>query len=404
MTSGKFDVLIVGAGLAGSTLALALGGHNLRVGLIEAQSISSLASVLPPPGLEGYDTRVSAITPASQSIFESLGVWATICAKRVSPYKTMQVWDGEGSGEIDFHCSEISAGLLGHIVENGVMNTVLLESIRDRGGVELFSSVKLKSLEQKLDGSVSVKLEDDSKLDTALLVAADGALSRVRELADFRTREWDYGHRALVATVQTENSPQQTARQAFMTQGPLAFLPLSSVGGKHYCSVVWSAEPALSEELCKLGDSEFCERLERVFESRLGKIKGSSPRFAFPLRQRHAIDYVKPGIALVADAAHTIHPLAGQGINIGLQDVNVLADEILTAKARHQCVGALSVLKRYQRRRKHDNLLMMAAMDSFKRLFEQQSLPLRWLRNTGMTGLSKLPALKKKIMRHAMGA
>lgn len=403
MSKADFDVLIVGAGMAGASLALALTGNNLRIGLVEAKPVSTAKVEFKQPGLEGYDSRVSAITPASQSLLETLGVWSAISAVRVSPYYAMEVWDAEGSGAIDFQCTEIPAPVLGHIVENSIINSSLLAALGQGGGVELFSPVKLKEMKYGDSGELAISLEDGRSLSCDLLVAADGAFSKVRELADFATREWDYGHRALVATVQTELSPSQTARQSFMTQGPLAFLPLGSVEGQHFCSIVWSATPGLSEELRALEEKEFCQRLERAFESRLGKIVASSPRFAFPLRQRHAVDYVKPGIALVADAAHTIHPLAGQGINIGLQDVQVLAGEILRAWERKQPIGSIEVLKRYQRQRKGDNLLMMAAMDGFKRLFEQEALPFRLLRNAGMNWLPHIPGLKRKIMRHAMG-
>ena len=315
----------------------------------------------------------------------------------------MEVWDAEGSGAINFSSEEIPAPVLGHIVENSIINSALLDAVVRRGGVEFFSPVKLADLEEG-DSGVTVNLDDGRSLTASLLVAADGALSKVRSLAEFKTREWDYGHKALVATVQTEIDPDMTARQSFMPSGPLAFLPLSSVGDQHFCSIVWSATPEISDELCSLEETEFCRRLERAFESRLGAIKASSVRFAFPLRQRHAIDYIKPGIALVADAAHTIHPLAGQGINIGLQDVKVLAAELLRARERKQPLGSIEVLKRYQRQRKGENLLMMTAMDGFKRLFEQDAMPLRLLRNVGMSWLSGVPAIKRKIMRHAMGA
>jgi len=236
-----------------------------------------------------------------------------------------------------------------------------------------------------------------------LLVAADGALSRVREMMDFQTREWDYGHRAIVTTVQVEQPHGSTAWQRFLPSGPLALLPLPGDEGQHLCSIVWSLQEHLVDDLLALDEAAFCAALEQASERRLGTVLGSSPRFAFPLRQRHAVDYVQPGVALVADAAHTIHPLAGQGINLGLQDVAALAEEILTGCARGANPGQLAVLRRYQRRRKGENLAMMAAMDGFKQLFEQQALPLRWLRNVGMRGVDQLPPVKQQLMRHAMG-
>ena len=188
-----------------------------------------------------------------------------------------------------------------------------------------------------------------------------------------------------------------------VTTGPLAFLPLPGEDGRHYCSIVWSLREALVDDLLALDSPAFCGALEQAFEGRLGRVLDCAPRFAFPLRQRHAIDYVQAGVALVGDAAHTIHPLAGQGINLGLQDVDVLAQEVLAGHARGLNPGQLALLRRYQRRRKGENLLMMAAMDGFKALFEQQALPLRWLRNAGMRGVGRIGPLKQQLIRHAMG-
>jgi 2-octaprenylphenol hydroxylase len=246
-------------------------------------------------------------------------------------------------------------------------------------------------------------LADGATLHAKLVVAADGALSRVRKMMDFQSREWDYGHRAIVATIETEYTHEATAWQRFLPSGPLALLPLPGNDSHHYCSIVWSLQEHLVDDLLGLGDDAFRAELTRASERRLGNILGSSPRFAFPLRQRHAVDYVQSGVALVGDAAHTIHPLAGQGINLGLQDVAVLAEEII---AGHHCAvspGQLELLRRYQRRRKGENLLMMSAMDGFKRLFEQDSLPLRWLRNAGMRSVDQMLPLKRQLIRHAMG-
>jgi len=235
------------------------------------------------------------------------------------------------------------------------------------------------------------------------LVAADGAMSRIRTLLGFETREWDYGHSAIVATVELERGHQNTAWQRFLPTGPLAFLPLPGEGGRHYCSIVWSVSEHLLDGLLALEAQDFCAELERAFERRLGKVLACSDRFGFPLRQRHALDYVQAGVALVADAAHTIHPLAGQGINLGLADVAVLAQEILSGHERGASPGQLQLLKRYQRKRKSENLTMMAAMDGFKVLFEQPALPIRLLRNAGMRTVSQLGPLKAQLMHRAMG-
>jgi 2-octaprenylphenol hydroxylase len=397
-----FDIVIVGAGIAGGALAASLAGKGLEIALVEAQPL--VQPELPEAlDLQHFDPRVSALTPRSRSLLDALGAWDAVAAYRHCPYRHMTVWDAEGTGEIEFDCSEVGAPVLGFIVENRAVVSALLDTVLRAPDITCFSPARLEACRALDSGAVAVELEGGESLQADLLVAADGALSRVRELMDFATREWDYGHSALVASVETERPHEATAWQRFLPSGPLAFLPLPGEEGRHFCSIVWSIRQELVDDLLAASDQEFCARLEQAFERRLGGVLGVSRRFAFPLRQRHAIDYVQPGVALVADAAHTIHPLAGQGINLGLQDVAVLAEEILAATARGANPGRLDVLRRYQRRRKGENLAMMAAMDGFKRLFEQQALPVRWLRNVGMRGVGRLTPVKQRLMRHAMG-
>ena len=237
----------------------------------------------------------------------------------------------------------------------------------------------------------------------AVVARVKDVFSQPRDMMAFETREWEYGHRAIVTTVQVEKTHEATAWQRFLPSGPLAFRPLPDIEGRHYCSIVWSVDDELVDDLLTLEEREFCRQIESAIEGRLGTVMSCSGRFAFPLRQRHAVNYVQPGVALVGDAAHTIHPLAGQGINLGLQDVAALAEEVLTATSRGTNPGQVEVLKCYQRRRKGENLAMMAAMDGFKRLFAERSLPVRWLRNAGMRGIERFGPLKQQLMRHAMG-
>ena len=218
------------------------------------------------------------------------------------------------------------------------------------------------------------------------------------------TREWDYRQQAIVCTVKTQHSHRATAWQSFLSSGPLAFLPLrSAAGDDHHCSIVWSADTARAEQLMALDDQAFAEALERGLESRLGKIEFVDKRHAFPLRQRHARDYTQPGLALVGDAAHSIHPLAGQGVNLGLLDAAVLAEEILRAGERQVDLYDPSLLQRYQRRRAANNLGMMALMEGFKRLFGETALPVRWLRNVGMSMVDSAGPAKNLIAEQAMG-
>lgn len=396
------DVAIVGAGIAGSALALALSGHGLSVALVEAQP---LAPGQLPTGLEleDFDPRVVALNPRSRGLLEQWGAWQGVADYRSCAYRHMTVWDADGTGAIDFDCSDVGAAALGHIVENRALVRSLLTRLQGCADVRLLAPERLRACAREATGAMLLELESGARLRAGLVVAADGALSRVRELLDFRTREWDYGHHAIVATVQVEHAHGATAWQRFLPTGPLAFLPLPGSAGAHYCSLVWSIDSARVEGLMELDEPAFCLALGRAFEQRLGRVLACSRRYAFPLRQRHALDYVQPGAALVADAAHTIHPLAGQGINLGLQDVAVLAEELLRARQRGEVAGSLAVLKRYQRRRKGENLAMMAAMDGFKRLFEQPALPLRWLRNAGMRGVDRARPLKQRLMQQAMG-
>ncbi len=398
----KFDVTIVGSGIAGSALAAALTGSGLSIGLVEAQTLG--AKELPTQiDIDHFDARVSALTPRSQLFLSRIGAWDGIVGERLCPYSHMTVWDAQGTGVIDFDCAEVGTSVLGHIVENRVIVTALLQQVRNGTDITVLNPVKLESCALDDTGGASLVLEGGATIETKLLVAADGAMSPIRKMLDFKTREWDYGHSAIVATVEVENSHQNTAWQRFLPSGPLAFLPLPGGQDRHYCSIVWSVKDCLLADFLALDDNDFCTELGQAFEHRLGKVLACSPRFGFPLRQRHAVDYVQPGVALIADAAHTIHPLAGQGINLGLADVAVLADEILAGVTRGAAPGQLELLKRYQRKRKSENLTMMAAMDGFKALFEQPALPIRLLRNAGMRGVAQLGPLKAQLMHRAMG-
>lgn len=398
----QFDVVIVGAGIAGAALAVALSGEGLSIALVEAQSLDR-PDLPQARGLHDFDPRVSALTPRSRGFLETLGAWQSIADYRYCAYRHMTVWDAEGTGKIEFDRSEVDAAELGHIVENRAIVSALLSRASAATDVHIVSPAALQSCTRVDSSGMLLELETGQTLVADLLVAADGAMSRVRQMMGFQSREWDYGHRAIVSTVEVSRTHEATAWQRFLPSGPLALLPLPEVDGHHYCSIVWSLQEHLVDELLALDEQAFCVELERACEARLGAVLGTSPRFAFPLRQRHAVDYVQQGVALVADAAHTIHPLAGQGINLGLQDVAVLAREIVVGYHNGVRPGQLALLRRYQRQRKGENLMMMSAMDGFKRLFEQQSLPLRWLRNMGMRTVDQIPPLKQQLMRHAMG-
>lgn len=398
-----FDLVIVGAGLVGASLACAIAqqesAQHLRIAVIEAGGqLQSFHG-------EQFDPRVVALTHASQQLLTDIGCWSDIVAQRVCAYREMKVWDGEGTAAIEFDCAEVQKTHLGHIVENSVIVNQLRERMTQLPNIHLIQpAVVTKMIPAQPEFSrVRVQLDTGAEITATLLIAADGAKSKVRELADFATREWDYGQQAIITSVRTEKPHEFTAWQRFMHTGPLAFLPLQQKGDAHYCSIVWSAENELAQELMALDDDAFCARLTAAFEARLGKVLGCDKRYAISLRQRHAASYIQPGIALIGDAAHNIHPLAGQGVNLGLLDVQVLAQEIERALQRGIPLADYSILRRYQRQRLASNLSMMSAMEAFKRLFSSRSLVVNWARNTGMHKLNAHATIKKMIINLALG-
>ncbi|MFE1812147.1 2-octaprenyl-3-methyl-6-methoxy-1,4-benzoquinol hydroxylase [Metapseudomonas otitidis] len=391
------DLIIVGAGMVGSALALALKDSGLDILLIDGSPLS----VKPFDAEAAFEPRVSALSAASQRILDRLGAWPGVVARRASPYGEMQVWDGTGTGAIHFSAASVHADVLGHIVENRVVQDALLEPLHD-SGIGLMPNARLEHLRHSGDDWL-LTLVDGRQLRAPLVIAADGANSAVRRLAGCATREWDYLHHAIVTSVRCEQPHRRTAWQRFTDDGPLAFLPLDRQGDEHWCSIVWSVTPEEAERLMALDDTAFCSALGEAFEHRLGRVEHSDPRLCIPLRQRHAKRYVEPGLALIGDAAHTIHPLAGQGVNLGFLDAAVLAEVLLHAHARGERLADEKVLSRFERRRMPYNLGMMAAMEGFERLFQADPLPLRWLRNAGLRWVNQQPEAKALFVRQALG-
>jgi len=392
----RADLLIVGAGMVGSALALALQDSGLNILVLDGSPLS----VKPFDPQSAFEPRVSALSVASQRILQRLNVWDGIAARRVSPYGEMQVWDGSGTGQIHFSAASVHAEVLGHIVENRVVQDALLDRLHD-SDIGLLANARLEQMRRSGDDWL-LTLADGRTLRAPLVIAADGANSAVRRLTGSATREWDYLHHAIVTSVRTADSHQYTAWQRFTDEGPLAFLPLEREG-EHWCSIVWSVTPSEAERLMTLGDDQFCRDLEKAFEGRLGAVLSADPRLCVPLRQRHAKRYVAQGLALIGDAAHTIHPLAGQGVNLGFLDAAVLAEVLLHAAARGERLADVRVLSRYERRRMPHNLALMAAMEGFERLFQADPLPIRWLRNTGLKWVDQLPEAKAMFVRQALG-
>jgi 2-octaprenylphenol hydroxylase len=382
-----YDILIVGGGMVGASLALALSQTNLfRIGLIEA---------LPPKPLlndDAFELRVSALTAASEHFFKQLGIWSSLSPARVSAFADMHVWEVEDSF-IHFEAADLGQASLGHIIENRHLQSVLWESCRLSGAITLLSPAKPTHYEPH-----TLTLDTGERITAELIVAADGGQSPIRQWAGLEVRGWDYQQHGLVCNVTTEQSHDFTAWQRFLPGGPLAFLPLAD---PKQSAIVWSLPETEAVRLLALPETDFITELSDAFEHKLGKVTQISQRASFPLKLQHAKDYDASGLALVGDAAHTIHPLAGQGVNIGLLDAMTLSEILIAAKQKGRPLGDLHTLSRYQRKRKADNWLMQLSMDAFKRVFGSSLPPIRWLRRQGFQQTQQQVWLKNLFMTHA---
>lgn len=386
------DVTVVGGGMVGAALACGLAQAGFRVALVEAREPDADWPA------DSHDIRVSALTRASQNLFVNLGAWHAMAAARVTRYHAMHVWDAAGFGEIHFDAADLGEPDLGHIVENRVVQRALWQRLAQSGEVQVFCPDSVTGMEPVADG-MRMWLASGGCLQADLIVAADGARSRVRDFAGFELQGWSYDQHALVATVRPAAGHGGVAWQRFLPRGPLALLPLDP----GLFSIVWSTAPEHAEELSALDDAAFGAALTEASEGRAGDITAFGPRGVFPLRLQRATSYVKPGVVLVGDAAHVIHPLAGQGVNLGLLDAATLVDVLCDARTAGRALGGLATLRRYERARKGDNLAVQFAMDGFKRLFSNDLPPLRLLRNFGLQAANRYVPLKRLFMRTALG-
>lgn len=432
--NNTYDIIIVGGGLVGSSLAALLAQssitQSLRIAVIDGGDAPAALTDTDElsrgdcfdknidKNMQAFDPRVVALTHASQHLFSQLGLWEKIIQQRACSYTDMQVWDNDGTASIHFCAQDIQQADLGCIVENTILQRAVLSFLGEgdqqslptgkKNNVDVLRGLQVDNITQN-DGAskngepstTRIVCSNGDVFSAALIVAADGGQSTVRQLVDMPTREWSYGHKAIVATVRSSQSHQSTAWQNFLSSGPLAFLPLDHPSHR-YCSIVWSLENTLADDMMALNDHEFCQALGRAFQHRLGDVELVSQRYCFPLQQRHAVDYVKDNIVLVGDAAHTIHPLAGQGVNLGLLDAQALASEIIRGVTRGLAVNDPSLLRRYQRQRKANNLEVMLLMEGLKRLFGQRHIAVRWLRNVGLKKVNQCAPLKNWLAKQAI--
>jgi len=389
----EFDVAVIGGGVVGSTVAALLGGLSLRVAAVEA------AAAATPADPKEYDLRVYALTRASARILAHAGAWQGIERRRHGCFRRMEVWDAHSRGRISFDSAALAEPTLGYIVEQRALCDALGERLRELPNVTVMRPASLQSWEGMAD-RLEVVLEDGRRVSARLLVGADGAASRVRTVAGIGYERHGYDQQAVVCNVRTERPHEDTARQRFLAEGPLAFLPLDDA---HQSSIVWSTTPAHAERLLGLDTEDFRGELATAFGHRLGRVLEAGPRAAFELAKARAERYVLPRIALAGDAAHAIHPLAGQGANLGLLDAATLAEVVAEAAAEGADIGALRVLRRYERWRAGENRLMQATMDGFKHLFGSDLKTVRWLRGAGLSLADRCQPAKELIMRLAMG-
>ncbi len=384
------DVIIVGGGMVGLALACALRHTGLQIVVIERGEPQVRYSL-------GRDCRVSAIVRGNVRILEGLGVWKYL-QEDASPMRQMRVWDHQEAGGIRFDCSEIEEDALGYLVENSCTQQAMHRAILESDNVEFCCPAEIAELQWQRE-QVTVKLTDGRTLNTPLLVGADGVRSWVREQAGIGVWQRDYKQKGIVATVRPQQSHRGQAFQRFLPTGPLAMLPMTD----DLCSIVWSAENSEAERLMRMEDDAFLQALNLTFGPMLGRVVEAGERAAFPLKGQLARHVVRERVALIGDAAHCIHPLAGLGVNLGIRDAMVLAQEIADARRFDEDWGALSVLDRYMKQRLPDVLSIMASMEGFHQIFTGRLPGLKELRGLGMRLAGNSGAIKQILMRNSTG-
>lgn len=391
-----WDVIVVGAGLVGLSCALALAKQNFRVLILEAKQNPKIKI---PSKNDPIDVRVVALSRASEHFLDQIGVWSTIKQSRIGPYQHMTVWDQSADGEIHFSAWDFFEPNLGHIIEQSVILGALWQALEENPQVSLLSGVNIHQLQDDKT-HMSVFLEQ-VHLKAKLVIGADGANSIIRRKGAFQVKGWEYEQSAIIATIQSQLTHNETAYQRFASDGSLALLPLAD---QNHTSIVWATSPAQASQLCAKPAEEFNQILTRESQAILGDLKVVGPRFQIPLRTHHVQSYVTSRCALIGDAAHTLHPLAGQGVNLGFLDVFTLIQKLIHAKERKRDFGDLKVLQRYDRERRLHNQIMIWSMEIFKRGFMSQSPLVSHLRNWGLNWVNKQEQLKQLFAKLAMGS
>ena len=393
----RYNILVAGGGMVGLTVAALLSGDDrLHVTVVDAGERPSFKPT------DDVSLRVSSIAPGSIDVLSAVGAWQEIVSTRACPFRDMRVWDASGSVDspetLVFESAEFAMSELGFIVENVLVQHALLNQL-DESGVEIRYACPIESLLRR-DRRFEIELASGDKLAPDLVIGADGARSLVRDEAGIAVKTYPHAQKAFVTCLETELGHRNTAWQRFLQDGPVGVLPLTD--GR--VSIVWSTTPEIAESAMAMPDDELSARLTAVTDGALGKLTVAGPRGAFPLKSQHARAYVLEGLALAGDAAHAIHPLAGQGVNLGIADAKQLADVILAALRDDENPGDLPTLRRYERARKGANKTMLHFMDVLNRLFSNESAPLARVRGLGMYLFNKSGPVRDKAVRTALGA
>ena len=390
----KYEAIIVGGGVAGASLALLLGQAGMRICLLDKGFPSRVQQT------DLFKGKTASLNLASIELFKKLGIWEKV-DQHSKEFTNIEVWDSEGSSAITFNAQDISESKLGKVAHNNNIVSSLFDLLQRLPDVDLLENETVLSIN---NGEELIEIKTDSGLNLTanLVVGSDGSMSSIRSLSSIPIRTWSYEQTAIVSLLESEIPINKTAYQIFTSTGPIALLPVT-VEGENLASLIWSADKVYADKLLSLGDSEFLEELKLKTEGKLGHFKIRESISSFPLHQLHAKEYFSERTVLVGDSAHTIHPLAGQGLNLGLSDVIDLSERILSLRREGRDIAEEQMLKAYSDSREKVNIRMVALMEAFKRGFGSKNPWIKLGRSLVFNVTNETKFLKKKFIKEAAG-
>lgn len=392
----RYDLTIVGAGLSGLTLAHTVSQYGLKVCLIDKTDPRKFLN-------QNFDGRTTALSHSSKTLLDQIGIWKNI-ENNIGTMSDIRITDGPYNDKtslfyIHFSEEDNRHHPLGYIVENRILRKILLDFVLQSNQIDIISGQEIIGLEKQADSNIAI-LEDGLKISSDLIVSAEGKFSFLRDFLKINTVDLNYQQSALVCTIQHEHSHQNIAYEKFLPSGPFAILPMQ---GGHHSSIVWTEKTKHADQIKKMGNREFLKNLRLKVGDFLGEINLVEPRGCYPLSLKHAERYIDHRFCLIGDAAHAIHPIAGQGFNLGIRDIAVLAELLIDQRRLGLDIGNSSILKQYQQMRMFDNMSLVASTDLLTRLFSNESQSLRFIRNIGMGVIHKMPGLRNFCMQFGTG-